>query len=220
MDKDRVRQLIAGRIAAELKDHDVVNLGIGLPTLVADYLKPGITIYFHSENGIIGFGPKPVSGQEDPGLINAGGGFITSRPFSSCFDSAYSFGIIRGKHLDVAVLGGLQVDQEGNLANWMIPGKMIPGMGGAMDLVTGAKRVIVGMEHADKSGKPKILKQCSLPLTGTHCVDTIVTEMGFFKIENQRVVLYEYCPEFSVDDIKAVTEAELIIHPDLKPMSA
>lgn len=218
MDKDRIRDVIARRIAAELKDGDVVNLGIGLPTLVADYLKPGIDIFFHSENGILGFGPKPESGQEDPGLVNAGGGFITSLPFAATFDSAFSFGIIRGKHLDVAVLGSLQVDQFGNIANWMIPGKMIPGMGGAMDLVTGAKRVIVGMEHQDKSNHPKILKLCNLPLTGTQCVDTIVTEMGFFKIEDHRVVLYEYNPDFSIDEIKKSTEADLVIHPDVKPM--
>lgn len=217
MDKNQVKEFIAKRVAKELKDGDVINLGIGLPTLVANYVPEGVNIFFQSENGFIGVGPTPAPGAEDPRIINAGGQCVTILPGGVFFDSPTSFGIIRGGHVNATVLGALQVDEQGNLASWMIPGKMVPGMGGAMDLVTGAKKVIIAMEHTAK-GNPKILKQCSYPLTARHQVDYIVTEMGFMKVTPDGVVLQEINPEFSVEEVQAATEAELIIPNDLKHM--
>jgi acetate CoA/acetoacetate CoA-transferase beta subunit len=211
------REIIARRVAKEFKDGDVVNLGIGLPTLVANYIPEGINIILQSENGFVGMGPAPAEGEENKDLVNAGGAYVTILPGAAYFDSADSFMIIRGGHVDSTVLGALQVDQKGNLANWMIPGKMVPGMGGAMDLVSGAKKVIVAMEHTAK-GKHKILKECKLPLTAVGVVDLIVTEMGVMKVTDEGLVLTEINPEFTLEEVKAATEAELIIPNDLKEM--
>ena len=205
------RAQIGARIAMELKDGDYVNLGIGLPTEAANHIPEGVRVIFQSENGVMGVGPAPEEGTEDQEMINAGGGFITTLPGASFFDSATSFGIIRGGHIDVTVLGALQVDQEGNLANWMIPGKMTPGMGGAMDLVTGAKKVIVAMEHCDKRGNPKILKQCNLPLTAKGKVSLIITEMAVLEVTPKGLLLKEVTEGFTVEDVVKATEAELII---------
>ncbi len=210
------KNLIACRAAQELKDGDVVNLGIGLPTLIPDYLPAGIHITLQSENGFLGLGP--LTGEPIPNLVNAGGKACGMVPGTAFFDSAMSFAIIRGGHVDVTVLGGLQVDQEGNLANWMVPGKMIPGMGGAMDLVTGAKYVIVAMEHATKDGGAKILKRCNLPLTAARKVKAIVTELAFFRFINGLLVLIETAPGVSLDEIRAKTDAEFIVSPDCRPM--
>lgn len=211
------KEFIARRVAKELKDGDVVNLGIGLPTMVVNYIDSDVDIILQSENGFVGLGPAPEKGKENPYIVNAGCQPVTIKEGGAFFDSAMSFTIIRGGHVDATVLGALQVDQEGNLANWMIPGKMVPGMGGAMDLVVGAKKVIVAMEHTAK-GNPKILKKCTLPLTAVAQVDLIVTEMGVMEVTKEGLVLKEINPEFTLDDIKAVTEAELIIAEDLKPM--
>ena len=205
------RAQIGARIAKELKHGDYVNLGIGLPTEAANHIPEGVRVIFQSENGVMGVGPAPEEGAEDHEMINAGGGFITTLPGASFFDSATSFGIIRGGHIDVTVLGALQVDQEGNLANWMIPGKMTPGMGGAMDLVTGAKKVIVAMEHCDKRGNPKILKQCNLPLTAKGKVSLIITEMAVLEVTPNGLLLKEVTEGFTVEDVVKATEAELII---------
>lgn len=205
-----MKEIIAKRVAKELKEGDLVNLGIGLPTLVANFVPEGINLFFQSENGLIGVGPAPESGVEDPRIINAGGQCVTILPGGVFFDSATSFSIIRGGHVDVTVLGALQVDEQGSLASWIVPGKMVPGMGGSMDLVTGAKRVIIAMEHTAK-GNPKILKQCSYPLTAAHQVDMIVTEMGFMEVTHEGIVLKEISPEFSVEEVQAATEAQLII---------
>lgn len=217
MDKDQIREVIAKRAAKELHDGDVVNLGIGIPTMIPNYLPEGVTVTLQSENGAMGMGPTPAAGEEDKNLINAGGGYITLLPGGSTFDSATSFAIIRGGHVNVSFLGALQVDEHGDLANWIIPGKMAPGMGGAMDLVVGAKKVILTMEHTQK-GAPKILKKCTLPLTASGQVNMIITEMGVMEITPEGIVLTEIHPEFTVEDVQAATEATLIISPNLKSM--
>jgi len=216
-DKDRKREVIVKRVAKELKDGDLVNLGIGLPTQVVNYIPEGVDVLLHSENGFVGLGPTPKQGEEDKDIVNAGSQPASHVPGAAYFDSAMSFAIIRGGHLDITVLGALQVDQNGNLANWMIPGKMVPGMGGAMDLVVGAKKVIVAMEHTAK-GEAKILKQCTLPLTAAGEVDMIVTDMGVMKVTPKGLVLTEIAPETTVDEVITMTEAELIIADDLKVM--
>ncbi|NLK49099.1 MAG: CoA transferase subunit B [Candidatus Cloacimonetes bacterium] len=208
MDK---RAMIGARIAKELKDGDYVNLGIGLPTEAVNHIPEGVHVTFQSENGIMGTGPKPAEGMEDEDMINAGGGYITALKGASFFDSALSFAIIRGGHVDVTVLGALQVDQHGNLANWIIPGKLVPGMGGAMDLVTGAKKVIVAMEHLDKKGNSKVLKQCTLPLTAKGLLSLIVTDMAVMEVTPQGLLLREVTEGFTVEDVVRATEAELVI---------
>ncbi|MBQ0053329.1 MAG: CoA transferase subunit B [Bacteroidales bacterium] len=217
MDKNQIKEVIAKRAALELHDGDVVNLGIGLPTMVPNYLPEGVSVTLQSENGMIGMGPAPEAGKEDPHFINAGGGFITYMPGAMTFDSATSFGIIRGGHVNVTLLGALEVDEKGNLANWIIPGKKVPGMGGAMDLLVGANKVILTMEHTAK-GAPKILKECRLPLTAAGQVNMIITEMGVMEITKEGIVLTEINPEFTVEQVQAATEATLIISKDLKPM--
>ena len=211
------KELIARRVAKELKDGDVVNLGIGLPTMVANYVDPSLDITFQSENGMLGLGPAPEKDHEDFDLTNAGGSPVTMSIGGVFFDSATSFGIIRGGHVDVTVLGSLQVDEEGNIANWIIPGKMVPGMGGAMDLLVGAKKVIVAMQHTSKD-KPKILKKCTLPFTAVKEVDMIVTELGVMEITAEGILLTELALGVSVEDIQNVTEAKLIISDHLKVM--
>ena len=208
MDK---RAMIGARIAKEFKDGDFVNLGIGLPTEAVNHIPKGVHVIFQSENGMLGVGPKPAEGEEDQDLINAGGGFVSVLPGASFFDSALSFAIIRGGHVDATVLGALQVDQYGNLANWMIPGKMVPGMGGAMDLVTGAKKVIVAMEHLDKNGNSKILKECTLPLTAKGKVSLIITDMAVLEVTPQGLVLKELASGLSKEEVIRATEADLII---------
>ncbi|MDD2229268.1 MAG: CoA transferase subunit B [Candidatus Cloacimonetes bacterium] len=205
------RAMIGARIAKELKDGDFVNLGIGLPTEAVNHIPDGVHVVFQSENGMLRIGPNPEPGKEDKDLINAGGGFITALPGSSYFDSALSFAIIRGGHIDITVLGALQVDQEGNLANWMIPGKMVPGMGGAMDLVTGAKKVIVAMEHSDKYGNPKILKKCTLPLTAKGKVRVIITDMAVMEFRPEGLTLIEIAEGLTVEEVIKATEADLVI---------
>ena len=202
--------IIARRIARELHEGMLVNLGIGIPTLVADYVPPGMHIFFQSENGLIGTGPIPQDGLAQARLTDAGGRPVSAIPGACTFDSAVSFGLIRGGHVDVTVLGGLQVDEQGHLANWMIPGKMVPGMGGAMDLVTGAKRVIVAMQHSAK-GKPKIVRQCSLPLTSVRPVDLVVTELAVISFTGGRATLVETAPGVHVERVLAATEAKLDI---------
>lgn len=211
------KELIARRVAKEFSDGDVVNLGIGLPTLVANYIPEDVEVLLHSENGFVGIGPAPAEGEEDKDLVNAGSMPATMIAGGTYFDSAMSFTIIRGGHLDATVLGALQVDEKGNLANWMIPGKLVPGMGGAMDLVGGAKKVIVAMQHTAK-GSHKILKECSLPLTAVGKVSKIITEMGVMEVNESGLVLTEYNPEYSIEDIQAATEATLIIPEDIKEM--
>jgi acetate CoA/acetoacetate CoA-transferase beta subunit len=206
--------LIARRIAQELRDGMLVNLGIGIPTLVANFVPKGIHVFFQSENGLIGTGPVPEAGMALPWLTDAGGKPVTALPGASTFDSAMSFGLIRGGHLDLTVLGGLQVDQQGRLANWMVPGKMVPGMGGAMDLVAGAKRVIVAMQHTAK-GRPKIVRECSLPLTSARPVDLVVTELAVIGFPDGRATLLETQEGVSVEDVVAATEVELAIGPAL-----
>ncbi|MGI6719442.1 MAG: 3-oxoacid CoA-transferase subunit B [Anaerovoracaceae bacterium] len=212
-----VKAIIAKRVAKELKDGNVVNLGIGLPTLVVDYLPEDAAITFQSENGIMGMGPAAESGKEDLDIMNAGAGYVTANPGAMFFDSATSFGIIRGGHVDVTVLGALQVDRHGNLASWIIPGKMVPGMGGSMDLVVGAKKVIIAMQHTQK-GSHKILDECTLPYTAVGVVDEIVTEMGVMVVTPEGLLLTEYNPECTVEQIQEATGAKLIISDDLKPM--
>ncbi|MGB9203207.1 MAG: 3-oxoacid CoA-transferase subunit B [Terriglobales bacterium] len=207
--------IIARRIARELKPGMLINLGIGIPTLVAKYLPEGMSVFFQSENGLIGTGAPPEEGMAHPMLTDAGGKPVTALPGACIFDSAVSFGLIRGGHVDLTVLGGLQVDETGLLANWTIPGKMVPGMGGAMDLVTGAKRVIVAMQHAAK-GKSKIVKRCTLPITSTRPVDMVVTDLAVIAFPNDHAMLIETAPSVSVADVVKLTEAELIV-PDYVP---
>jgi acetate CoA/acetoacetate CoA-transferase beta subunit len=202
--------IIARRIAHELKQGMLINLGIGIPTLVANYVPDGIHVFFQSENGLIGTGAPPVEGMAHPMLTDAGGRPVTALPGACTFDSAMSFGLIRGGHVDLTVLGGLQVDQSGLLANWMIPKKMVPGMGGAMDLVSGAKRVIVAMQHTAKS-KPKIIKKCTLPVTALRPVDLVVTELAVIGFADGRATLLETAPGVSVPDVVSATEAELVV---------
>ena len=206
--------VIARRIAGELREGMLVNLGIGIPTLVANFVPSEIHVFFQSENGLIGTGPVPEPGMALPWLTDAGGKPVTALPGASTFDSAMSFGLIRGGHVDLTVLGGLQVDQRGHLANWMIPGKMVPGMGGAMDLVTGAKRVIVAMQHTAK-GKSKLVRECSLPLTSARPVDLVVTELAVIAFPEGRATLVETAEGVSVDDVIKATEAELVVSPQL-----
>mgnify|MGYP000961842405 FL=1 len=217
MDKNEIREVIAKRAALELKDGYIVNLGIGLPTLIPNYLKPDVKVLLQSENGIIGMGPNPKEGEENKEIVNAGGSYTSIVEGGASFDSATSFAIIRGGHVDASILGAMQVDEKGNLANWMIPGKKVPGMGGAMDLVVGAKHVILAMEHTAK-GSHKILKECTLPLTAKEQVNLIITEMGVMEITPEGIVLKEIHPEFTVEQVQEATEATLIIADDLKPM--
>ncbi|WP_417269076.1 3-oxoacid CoA-transferase subunit B [Celeribacter sp.] len=211
------RELIARRVAQEIQPRTLVNLGIGIPTLVSDYLDESLGVFFQAENGAVGMGHRPPEGMTDRHLTDAGGSFVSFVPGASTIDSAFSFGLIRGGHLDLTVLGALQVDEAGHLANWIIPGHFTPGMGGAMDLVTGAKKVIIAMKHTNK-GEPKILPECTLPLTSQRRIDLIVTELAVIKPEDDGLHLIERAPDVSVDEIVAATTARLIYHGDVPEM--
>ena len=213
------REQIAKRISDEVQDGYTVNLGIGIPTLVANYIPPTKNVMLQSENGLLGMGPFPFEGEEDPDLINAGKQTITTAKGSSFFSSADSFAMIRGGHIDLTVLGAMEVDEEGSIANWMVPGKMIKGMGGAMDLVAGAKNVIVAMQHTDKEGNSKLRSKCTLPLTGVKCIKKIVSDFGVIEITPNGFVLLEYAPDMTAEQVVKATEGKITIHPECKKMS-
>ena len=215
LNKDQIAQ----RISRELEDGWYVNLGIGIPTLVANYIPDGIHVTLQSENGLLGMGPFPTEEQVDADLINAGKQTITMRAGSVLFDSATSFAMIRGGHVDLTVLGAMEIAQNGDIANWKIPGKMVKGMGGAMDLVAGTDNIIVAMQHTNRAGESKLLKSCTLPLTGKNCITRVVTDLGYFLIENNKFVLKEYAPGVSIDEIKAKTAGDLIVADDVKEMT-